>query len=121
MPDADAISTESITARTPRRRPAAVVIIIAVLTGLFGLLCLVLGGIFLIDRHIKVNADLSFDLIGRHVIVLHRVGGGLLLFGVGAWFAVLTWGLWRGQRYGRIMGWVTLATIALIAILLAVS
>ena len=121
MPSPDTIATEVLSTSVPRQRPSAAILAIAVLAGILAALFLVLGAVLLVDWHITVNADLAFDLIGRHVIAVHRVGGGLLLFISGTWFAVLTRGLWRRRRYGRIMGWITLGVLVVIAILLAVS
>jgi len=96
--------------------------ILASITGFLAVMLLGIGLLFLVLRGANVNLDFGFDLAGktRH-LMLHRLSLGGLLFGTGAWFALLTRGVWQRKRYAKTMGWITLAVAVAIAILLAVS
>ena len=106
--------------RVPARR-SPVLTVLAFITGFLAVMLLGLG-ILVLVAHSTVNVSLGIDQWGiKRTIWLHRRGLGSLLFGLGVWFTLLTRGLWQRHRYGRVMGWVTIAVIVLIAIILAVS
>jgi hypothetical protein len=96
--------------------------VLAFVTGFMAVLFLGIGTLFLVVR--STSANVTFDwpeLAPWAHFTLHRIGLGITLFSIGAWFAVLTRGLWQNRRYGRVMAYITLAGVAAIAIWLAVS
>src|SRR5947209_14466764 len=122
MSDGETNSTAAIPRQSAPRKPPPWLIAIALAAGFFAVLCLGLGLLFLVDWHAQVNIDIGFDILGKHPhLVLHRVALGTVLFGTGVWFTLLTRGLWQKRRYGRVMGWMTVAAIVGIAILLRVA
>lgn len=122
MSDSEANSTAVVAGRSARRKPPWWLVAIALLTGFLAVLCLGLGVLFLVDWHAQVNIDFGFDIMGKHPkLVLHRLALGSVLFGTGVWFTLLTRGLYQKRRYGRVMGWITVAAIVGIAILLRVA
>jgi hypothetical protein len=106
--------------RRPMRR-STLVTVLTFITGFFAVLLLGLGILVWIS-HSTISANLTIDQWGmKKTLWIRRGGAGALLFGLGVWFTIITRGLWQGHRYGRIMGWITVVLIVLIAILLAVS
>jgi uncharacterized BrkB/YihY/UPF0761 family membrane protein len=107
----------------PRRHPRSVwLTIIVFVTGFLGVLFLGLGILVWVAPRSQVNIDIGIDQFGHHFrIFLHRFGLGAVLFGAGVWFTLLTRGLWQRKRYGRVLGWVTVALVVAVAALVAFS
>jgi hypothetical protein len=122
MTDGEINSTTVAAGRSAARKAPPWLVAIALLTGFVAVLCLGLGVLFLVDRGAQVNIDIGMDIRGKQPhLFLHRLAVGTTLFATGVWFTLLTRGLWQNRRYGRVMGWMTVAAIVGIAILLRVA
>jgi hypothetical protein len=122
MTDHDLIPPDSASMFRPPQSHSPVVAVIAFVTGFLGVLLLGLGVLVWVVPRGKIKVDIGLEELGHGVhIVLQRFGLGAVLFGLGVWFTLLTRGLWQGRRYGSVLGWITLAVIAVIAIMVAVT
>src|SRR5690242_3878135 len=98
------------------------VMVIAFVTGFIAVLTLGCGVLVWVAPGAKVNLVFDFEQWGhRGTLAIHRFGLGAILFGVGVWFTLITRGLWQRRRYGLVMGGITLAVVAAIAIRAAVT
>ena len=98
-------------ARNAKTRPGGPVwlAVLVFVTGFIAVLTLGLGILVWVAPRAIVNLELGFEPWGHKVtILIHRFGLGAILFGVGAWFALMTRGLWQRRRYGTVLGVMTL-------------
>jgi hypothetical protein len=107
----------------PRRRPERhpLVTVATLLSGFLAVMFLGLGAAILL-LGLNVSFNFGIEQWGlKKTISLHKAGTVTVLFCLGVWFTLLTRGLWQQQRYGRVMGIVTVVIVVVIAILLKLS
>lgn len=120
--DQPATQADSMTLPPQPRQRNTFESVLAFVTGFMAVLFLGLGTLFLVLRgaHANITFEWKEHAPWAH-FTLHRIGLGITLFSIGVWFTVLTRGLWQNRRYGRVMAYITLAGVGVIAILQAVS